>query len=105
MTDKFEGLILMAKSQNSNPVSRKSSVIIQKLLDSRLITDRAHAYCQPNFCAFYGGQSWNCDGTRRGGQHRDTHTLWSNATRPAPPHQVCDIKAMEEANQNRRHNV
>ena len=60
-------LILINTGKNGNPTKRKETVDIQAMMDTDLIKSRAHAYCQPSFCGFYGGPEWNCDGTRREG--------------------------------------
>lgn len=76
-------------NKNGNPLFRKSGKQIQMQIDSRVMSIKCHAYCQPSHCAYYGGSYKNCDGTLREGKELlETHTMWvsskgHNAFRPA----------------------
>lgn len=72
---------MIDKRANGNPIRRKSGLDIKKELDSVNQIKRNHAYCQPNFCAFFN-RHVNCDHSPRAGEDpRESHIVWINRTR------------------------
>ena len=59
-----------------NPKHLKSGAEINRMMESKCLKIRAHGYCQPHFCMFWGGPAWNCDGSRREGVAIE-HIIWA----------------------------
>lgn len=78
MNEKKGKVISMNTGKHRNPIKRKSGAQIHQEIESVDIRIRAHAYCQPNFCSFYGGTHMNCDGTRREGTEVPDQTVWAS---------------------------
>ena len=70
-------LVIMGTGKDGNPLLRKNIRTIRQQRDSKVMKVRCHSNCQPNFCAFYGGVHWNCDGSRREGVEIPDHTVWA----------------------------
>lgn len=78
MNGKNGEVINLITDKNGNPRKRKSGAEIHQQIESVDIKVRAHSYCQPNFCTFYGGTHMNCNGTQRKGSQIADHTVWAS---------------------------
>ena len=78
MNGKNGEVINLITDKNGNPRQRKSGATIHQQVNSVNLKVRCHAYCQPDFCTFYGGSHVNCDSTSRVGVEISNHTVWAS---------------------------
>lgn len=71
----YTRVVSIACEKNGNPKRRKNSGEIKRMLDSPVFSFRAHAYCQPEHCAYYGVAK-NCDSSFRENGTQEAQTIW-----------------------------
>lgn len=101
MTKPKGELVLIGTDSNGNPLKRKTGRDIQNCMDSLVFKRRCHGYCQPNFCMFYGGTGWNCNGTTRKGVVSESHITWVKSRSPEENNAV-ELNRKEAADERRQ---